>query len=112
MAIVWKRGAVTADEVREAMASHGLHNATVRTLLRRIEQKGYVTHHAEGRTFVYTPVVDPQHAAAGAVRKILDRFCGGSLERLLVGLLDARVVDPEELETLARKVLKARKERT
>jgi hypothetical protein len=45
------------------------------------------------------------------VRRILDRFCGGSVERLLVGLLEARVVDPAELRALSRKVSRARQER-
>lgn len=112
MAVVWRHGEVTADEVREAMASHDLKNATVRTLLRRMEEKGYVTHRAEGRTFMYSAAVQPQLAAAGAVRRVLDRFCGGSVEQLLVGLLESRAVDPNQLQALSRKVSKARQERT
>lgn len=111
MAVVWRLGPVTADAVRDAMAAHDLKNATVRTLLRRMEEKGYVTHRADGRAFVYSAAVEPQLATAGAVRRILDRFCGGSVEQLLVGLLEARVVDPAELQALSRKVSKARRER-
>jgi predicted transcriptional regulator len=111
MEVVWQKGAVTADEVRAAMAARDLKNATVRTLLRRMEEKGYVTHRVEGRVFIYGAAIKPQRAAAGAVRRVLDRFCGGSVERLLVGLLEARVVDPSQLRALSRKVSRARHER-
>jgi predicted transcriptional regulator len=106
MRVVWRRGTATADEVRAALPG-GQKNATVRTILRRLERKGYVAHRLEGRAFVYEPRVEPSQAAAGAVRRIIDRFCGGSVEALLVGLLDARVVKPGELHALSRKVARA-----
>ena len=111
MQVVWRRKAVTAEEVSAALASRELKNATVRTLLRRMEEKGYVTHRVEGRVFVYSAVVQPQIAAAGAVRRLVERFCGGSVEQLLVGLLDARMVQPDQLQELSRKVAKARRRR-
>ena len=52
MAIVWQRQEATAEEIVVALR-RPLKNATVRTLLRRLESKGYVRHSAEGRAFVY-----------------------------------------------------------
>jgi BlaI family penicillinase repressor len=108
MEIVWRAGSATADDVRDALTGRDLKNATVRTLLRRIEEKGYLAHKVEGRAFVYTATKAPSSEAVGAVRRIVDRFCGGSVEQLLVGLLEARVVDPAQLEALSKKVARAR----
>lgn len=108
MAIVWKASETTAEDIGRALAARDLKNATIRTLLRRMEEKGFVAHRVAGRAFVYRAAVAPHRAAAGAVRRILDRFCGGSVEQLLVGLLDARVVNADELQTLSRKVARAR----
>lgn len=107
MEILWKAGPGTAEQIREALApKHALKDSTVRTILTRLEHKGYIRHKIAGRAFVYSVVEKPRNVAVQAVRQILDRFCGGSLEQLLVGLVENEVVDREELEELARKVAK------
>ena len=79
-------------------------DATVRTILRRLEQKGYVTHRVDGRTYIYSGAERPQNVAVSAVRQIIDRFCSGSVEQLLVGMVDQEVVSRRELESLAKKI--------
>ena len=107
MEILWKAGPRTAEQIREALApKHALKDSTVRTILTRLEDKGYIRHKVPGRAFVYSVVEKPRSVAVQAVRQILDRFCGGSLEQLLVGLVENEVVDRTELEELARKVAK------
>jgi predicted transcriptional regulator len=110
MPILWERRSVTVEDVRLALADrHPLKESTVRTILMRLEQKGYIRHTVEGHTNIYTCVDAPQNVAAGAVRQIIDRFCGGSLERLLVGMVDTEVVDERELQRLAQRIAKRRK---
>src|SRR5262245_60460800 len=110
MRIVWRKGTVTAEEVCAALPGDQKH-ATIRTILRRLEQKKYVSHRSDGRAYVYEARVAPEQAAAGAVRRIIDRFCGGSVEALLVGLVDAQVVEPEELRELSKRVARARRKK-
>ncbi len=98
MEIVWERREVTATEVRRVL-SRGRHVArnTVRTLLERMEDKGWLTHRAEGRTFLYM-AARPRNASIGQkVREIVETICGGSPERLVSALLDYRGLRPEEL---------------
>jgi BlaI family penicillinase repressor len=105
MEILWKSGPGTAEQIREALApTHALKDSTVRTVLRRLQEKGYVNHKIEGRAFVYSGAEKPRNVAVRAVRQILDRFCDGSLEQLLVGLVENEVVDRAELQQLARKL--------
>lgn len=104
---VWERGPVTAEQCREAL-DRPLKESTVRTVLRRLEEKGFVRHQVEGRTFLYTAAERPHQLAARAVQGIVNRFCGGSVEQLLVGLVDGDVVDRKELERLARKIAQAK----
>ena len=58
MEIIWRRQEATAEQVLEALGAD-MTNATVRTLLRRIESKGYLEHRVEGRAFVYYPSSPP-----------------------------------------------------
>ena len=113
MDLVWAAGPVTAEAVREALeARHAMKDSTVRTVLRRLEEKGYVHHKVEGRTFLYRAAEERQNIAARAVRHIMDRFCGGSVEQLLVGMVENRVLGPGELERLARKIAQEKESRS
>jgi predicted transcriptional regulator len=105
MEILWKSGPGTAEKIREALApQHVLKDSTVRTVLKRLQDKGYIRHRVEGKAFVYSVVDKPGNVAVRAVRQILDRFCDGSLEQLLVGMVESEVVDRAELQQLAQKL--------
>ena len=105
MEVLWKLSSATADQIRERLApQHLLKDSTVRTVLRRLAEKGYVKHAMKGKAFVYSGVDKPRNVAVRAVQKILDRFCEGSLEQLLVGLVENEVVDRAELQKLAQKI--------
>src|SRR5215467_10597158 len=99
LAILWKHGEMTAFAVRKQVARK-LKDATIRTVLRRLEEKGYVTHSVASGTFIYRARESAETAAASAVRGIVERFCGGSLERVLLGLVDGGFVDADQLATL------------
>jgi BlaI family penicillinase repressor len=105
MDVVWARSQASAEDVREALASrHPMKDSTVRTVLTRLEEKGYLAHVLDGRTNVYRGVDARQSVAAKAVRQIVDRLCGGSVEQLLVGMVDHEVVGERELQRLAQKI--------
>ena len=103
LTILWNHGAMTAAAVRKQLARR-LKDATIRTVLRRLEEKGYVTHTVDAGTFIYSAKETADSAAAKAVKSIVDRFCGGSLERMLAGLVDAAMLEPKQLEAIANKL--------
>jgi BlaI family transcriptional regulator, penicillinase repressor len=98
MEIVWERGSITARELRLLLSQRrSWSRNTVRTFLERMEQKGWLTHRAEGRTFLYS-AAHPRPATIGqTVVNVVERVCGGSPEVLLSALLDYRGLTPGEL---------------
>ncbi len=103
--VVLQRGSASAEAVREALAArHPMKESTVRTVLKRLEEKGYVTHRVEGRTHIYRGVETAQTLASRAVSQIIDRFCGGSVEQLLVGMVSNDIIDESELERLSKRI--------
>jgi len=113
MDVLWKCAQSTAEEVREALAErHPMKDSTARTVLKRLEEKGYVKHHVEGRTNVYRASEPPRSLAVRAVQQIIDRFCGGSVEQLLVGMVEDDVFDRAELQRLAQKIADKKKSRS
>jgi BlaI family transcriptional regulator, penicillinase repressor len=99
LSIVWRQGQITAEQVREELG-RPLKDSTIRTVLRRLEEKGYLAHSVENRTFVYRPAETRQRVAGRAVKRIVDWFCEGSVEALLVGMVDSRCWTGPELQRL------------
>ena len=103
LTILWNHGELTAFAVRKQI-KRKLKDATVRTVLRRLEEKGYVTHSVVSGTFVYSARESAEITAANAVHGIIERFCGGSLEKVLNGLVKANLLDPSQLKVIAGKL--------
>ncbi len=101
MEIVWERGEVSANEVRRVLSrTRSVARNTVRTLLERMEEKGWLRHTTEGRTFLYQ-AARPRHDTIGQkVREIVDTVCGGSPETLVTALLDYRGLQADELQRI------------
>jgi BlaI family penicillinase repressor len=109
MDYVWGNGPCSAESCREALAAaRPMKDSTVRTILRRLEQKGFVTHEIEGRTYIYHAAEARQNVAVRAVKSIIDRFCSGSAEELVIGMVDNAVIDREQLERLARRIARGK----
>lgn len=104
MQIIWERGQATAEDVRTALRPDDHKESTIRTILRRLEEKEYLEHDVDGRTFVYRARVKPQSVASRQVCGILERFCKGSVEKLLIGMVDDEVITAAKLRELADRI--------
>ena len=101
MHAVWDAGPSPVEAVHYVVSrNRKLKEATIRTILRRLEQKGYLRHDIQGRAYVYRAVEPARSLAARAVRQIIDCFCRGSVEELVSGMVEAKVLTKGELETL------------
>jgi BlaI family penicillinase repressor len=107
MQLVWAAGPITSEAVRERL-SRTLKESTVRTVLKRLEAKGFVTHSVRGRTYVFHAAEARREVAARAIRRIVDWFCNGSVEEVLVGMVDTEMLDSAQLQRLAEKIAKAK----
>jgi BlaI family penicillinase repressor len=107
--LLWQHGTLSAEQVREELdqQDRSLKDSTVRTVLRRLEEKGYLTHVTDNRTFLYSPAEPAPMVAGRAVKRILEWFCEGSVEQLLVGMVDSSVLDGKELKRLAERIATA-----
>ena len=110
MQLIWADGPMNAEAVRERLG-RPLKESTIRTVLRRLEDKGYVHHTVEQRTFLFHAAEARQHVAARAVKRVVDWFCNGSVEEVLVGMVDAKMVDRAQLLALADKIQKLKGEK-
>lgn len=103
MVVLWSNGSGTVAEVRDSLADD-LAYTTVLTVLRTLQEKGYVRPVAEGRAHRYFPTVTQQEAGKSVLARVLDKVFAGSSESLLTQLVSDRNVDADELRRL-RKLL-------
>jgi BlaI family transcriptional regulator, penicillinase repressor len=101
MQVVWDSGPCPVEAVYEVVSkTRDLKETSVRTILRRLEQKGYLRHEEQGRAYVYRAAEPARSLAARAVRQIIDRFCKGSLEDLVSGMVEGKMLSKREIDRL------------
>ena len=107
MQLVWAQGSITAEEAREQLGRK-LKESTVRTVLRRLEDKGFVKHTVQGRAYHFVPTEARGAVAAKAVQRVVDWFCDGSLEEVLTGMVQNASLSPRQLQALSEEIATAR----
>ena len=99
MAVLWKRGSGTVSEVREGLDDE-LAYTTVLTILRTLEDKGYVAHEVEGKAHRYFALVERDSAGASALKRMVRKLFAGSPELLLTQLVSDRKLSDVELQRM------------
>lgn len=113
MQVVWASGPCTVETVHAAVSTErDLKEVTIRTVLRRLEQKGHLTHDVVGRAYLYRAVESPRNIAAQALRQLIDRFCHGSIEELVSGIVDSKILSEDELTALEQSIAARARQRT
>jgi predicted transcriptional regulator len=103
MEVLWDTSGATVAQVLGSLPKRGRPAFnTVQTLMRILEQKGFLRHETSGRAFVYYPTVKRVDASRAAVKNLLHRFFNNSAELLTVRLLEDEQLSAEELERLKR----------
>ncbi len=113
MDILFRLERAGVSEVRGELPDPPSYSA-VRTMLRRLEEKGYAAHEQEGQRYVYRATVDPEAARESAVERLVRTFFEGSPGKTVAALLDqsASELTDEELDRLAERIDRMRQERS
>jgi predicted transcriptional regulator len=108
MRVLWDKQEATVGEVVDALETRPkpAYN-TVLTLLRIMENKGYVSHRKDGRAFVFLPKIDRTDASRNALRTLVNRFFDGSPRLLMLNLLEEAELSPEVLQQLKDRIEEA-----
>jgi predicted transcriptional regulator len=101
MRVLWEAGEASAAEVHRALwEARGLAPTTIATMLVKMERKGVVTHRAEGRRYLYHPVVSEAEVTRSMVGQLAERLFEGDVPALVSHLLSEHEIDHDELAEL------------
>jgi predicted transcriptional regulator len=101
MTVLWDLESGTVADVR-ARLKDKLAYTTVLTVLRTLEQKGYVKHQEDGRAHRYLPTVKRESAGTSALKRLLDTVFKGSPELLMTQLVSEHHLSHDEIRRLRR----------
>jgi len=108
LSALWDKAPQTAADLTIRIGKiNGWTQATVKTLLARLVQKGAVTAEADGRRYLYRPAVDRAEAVAEESQRFVDRLFGGRVSPLIAHLAEREALsdaDIAEIEALLRKL--------
>ena len=108
MSVVWQRHTVSvADVVAALKKKRAVSYSTVQTILRILEEKGYVAHEKVARAFIYRPRVDAAQARRRALRHLVQRLFNGSPSLLVLNVLEDEQIEAEELSRLKKLIEEA-----
>lgn len=105
MKIIWENGQATVRDVYETLRKkESIAYTTVSTMLNSLEEKGFLRHDVDGRTYVYKPLVVQEEVSQGMLQDLLERLFDGSTEMLLNTLVQVKGLSKDELEQLWQRV--------
>jgi predicted transcriptional regulator len=108
--ILWENGEATVEEVVNAHSPRERPNyKTTQTLLRIMEQKGFITHESRGRTFVFRTLISRKSVNQRSVQALLSQNFGGSPSGLFLNLLEAATVKEKDLDELEAQIREYRR---
>ena len=111
MGIVWERGEVSVQDVKDALEpKRPLAYTTVMTVMSRLAEKGVLDRHKEGRAYLYSPNSPQEKLAGSMLRSLVDRLYDGASGKAIAHLLESdQAVDEEELDRLEKLIQTRRK---
>jgi BlaI family penicillinase repressor len=103
MEIIWDKGEVGVLEVTEMLNQiRPIARNTVRTLMERMQEKGWLTYRPQGRSYIYSALVPREESLGQRVTEMVDKACGGEPERLMMALLNYRGLSDEETHRIQK----------
>jgi BlaI family transcriptional regulator, penicillinase repressor len=112
MEAVWGSGEATVQKVRDRLRRDPPPAyTTVLSVMQKLEKAGWLTHRAEGRTYVYRAVRSREEVGSSSLRSFLDRVFQGDALRLFQHLIDDQDLSDHELAALRKMIDARRKER-
>jgi predicted transcriptional regulator len=112
MDILFARGSAAGQEIQAELEDAPSYSS-VRTILRILEQKGYVKHTEDGLRYVYQPAIPKETARKSALQRVLHTFFEGSAQKAVAALLDPKAfrLSKAELDELSRLIEQAKENR-
>ena len=104
MGFFWTNGPMFVKQIVEMYDEPRPHFNTISTIVRGLEEKGYLTHKTYGNTYEYCAVVSEKEYKRGRLRSVVDKYFGNSFMGAVSAFVEEEDISVDELKELIRKV--------
>jgi predicted transcriptional regulator len=112
METLWERGEATVQQVRDCMKRDPLPAyTTILSVMQKLEKAGWLTHRAEGRSYIYAPLRSREEAGATSLKTFIERVFRGDRLLLFQHLLEDESLSDQDLKDLKTMIDRRRKEK-
>ncbi len=110
MQVLWQHGEASVADVHAALLARELAPTTIATMLTKMEQKGLIEHRAEGRKFLFRPLLSEAEVRRVSVEEVRERLFHGDTAALVSHLISERRLDRGELSRLKALIAEAERQ--
>ena len=104
MGFFWEKGPLFVKEMLAFYAEPKPHFNTLSTIVRGLEEKGYVAHKAFGNTYQYYPVVTREEFSKGTLKRVISKYFNNSYLGAVSSLVQEEDISLDELKALIKQV--------
>ncbi len=104
MQIIWKLERCTVRDIREVLGEPKPPHSTVSSVVRILENKGFLSHKAYGKTYEYFPIIEKEDYSRLSIKNLVQNYFEGSVNRLVSFLVQEENLKPKEIEELLEKL--------
>ena len=104
MGLFWEKGPLFVKEMLAFYADPRPHFNTLSTIVRGLEEKGYVAHKAFGNTYQYYPVVSREEFSKGTLKRVISKYFNNSYLGAVSSLVQEEDISLDELKALIKQV--------
>lgn len=103
MKIIWQLGEATVSDVLKRQENNkNLAYNTILTMMRIMEDKGYISHKKKGKAHIFSPVISASQARIKAIKHMMDNFFNGSPELLVQSLVESKNISLDDIERIKK----------
>ncbi len=101
MRLLWEHGELKPAEL-QALFPEPIKNPAIRSYLTTLVEKGHATRRRDGRAYVYRATTRSRSAFGSTLAELVDTYCGGSIQALVMNIIRAERLGEAELLELKR----------
>jgi BlaI family transcriptional regulator, penicillinase repressor len=109
MNIFWEKGELFVKQILELYPAPKPHYNTISTMVRTLEEKGFIGYTVFGNTYQYFALISKEEYNKGNLRSMVKKYFGNSYKRVVSALVEEEDLSIEELKELIREIESKRK---
>jgi predicted transcriptional regulator len=104
MEIFWEKGSMYVNDVIELLKGTKPHYNTISTIVRGLEDKGFVGHKQYGNTYLYFAVISREEFSKDSIKILVNKYFNTSYASVVSMFVEEKKITPEEIQELIRQV--------